>query len=109
LTTGRDWKFPIVTQNICSTVQATRLIELWNSLPDGEQSRCHSPGFAFQLIIENDPVFTAAICWRCNNITFAGSFANLEWRTFDGESDGALQLLQLCQEVAGNFSGELKR
>jgi hypothetical protein len=104
LRTGKQWQFPILGEGLCSAVQSETLVALWNSLPPGEQSRCHIPGFAFQLLHGQEAVFTAALCWRCNNVSFAGTLATLQRRHFDASSQVAEQLLALCREVVGNVS-----
>jgi hypothetical protein len=84
----------------CTGAQAHRIAELWNALPDAETARCHSPGFALQAVVEGAPVFTANICWRCNNVSIDGAAAADSWRTFDGESEPAARLLEICGEIA---------
>src|SRR5262249_14652523 len=94
--------FRVLREGNCSLVQNASLIELWNALPNAEQARCHIPGFAIQLLRGPHPVFTAALCWKCNNISLAGSVATLSWRKFDASSQSAQRLLVLCEEVVSN-------
>lgn len=84
----------------CTDEQATSIASLWNSLPDGEQARCHSPGFALQALVEEAPVFTANICWDCNNVSIDGPAASISWRSFEARSRQAQTLLALCSQVA---------
>lgn len=68
---------------------------LWHqilALPDGEQMRCHTPKYGIHLGMERGEYHTAAICWKCNNISISNS-GEYEWRTFDGHSDAAQSLL----------------
>ena len=102
LATGTHWRFPILRERLCTAEQSKRLVELWNQLPTGEVARCHVPGFAFQLMLGEEPVFTAALCWQCNNVSFAGRLATVQSRAFEASSDMAKQMLSLCQEVAGH-------
>ena len=96
--------FVVHTSAVCTPEQALIVAELWNSLPDGMQSRCHMPGYALQVIIKGEIVFTAAICWQCNNVSISGKHATAEWRNFDAESGQAQKLLQLCEKVTQNAS-----
>ena len=100
LQTSEQWKFQVLRVGICTAVQKATLIELWNELPHGEQMRCHNPGFAIQVFHEGQPTFTAAVCWSCNNISMSGHLASLDWRNFDGSSQVARCLLELCRAVA---------
>lgn len=97
--TGAHWRFRIVREGLCSDAQATMVGELWETLPPGEVARCHSPGFALQFWAQGEIAFTAALCWQCNNISFAGSHAPPHGKTFDGNSSTAHQLLQICKMV----------
>lgn len=113
LRTGMHWRFPVLRRSLCSDAQAARAVHLWNALPDGEGARCHIPGFALEFLIRDGPalttestkgfriVFTAALCWQCNTISFAGDLAPSDRRTFDAGSEAAVRLLRLCEEVAG--------
>jgi hypothetical protein len=99
LSISATWKFGILRQGDCTAEQAGLIQSLWNDLPEGETARCHLPGFAIQAVVKGEPVFSAAICWTCNNVSIGGSMATQTWRTFDAESPEALRLLALCQEV----------
>jgi len=105
----QTWHFPIVGSGTCNPAQAISAIELWNALPDDDQARCHNPGFAIQLFGAGNPLWTAALCWQCNNISIGGPQASLKWRTFAADSPLAKALLQLCKEVAGRSEPRLLR
>ena len=96
---SEDLQFPVVARHQCSREDAALVIALWNQLPDGLQARCHVPGFAIEVLLGSEVVFTAALCWKCNNVTMGGRLAKESWRTFDAESDAALRLLRLCKEA----------
>ena len=97
--TGEYWQFPVVVRHQCSQEEASLVIALWNQLPEGMQARCHVPGFAIEVLLGPEVVFTAALCWQCNNASMAGRLAKESWRTFDAESGEALRLLRLCKEA----------
>ena len=101
LRTGVQWEFQVLREAECSRPQSEEVVTLWNGLPEAEQSRCHIPGFAIQLLQGSKAVFTAALCWQCNNVSFAGDLASIKSRRFDGESVAAKDLLQLCRSVVG--------
>jgi hypothetical protein len=94
-------QFPVVARHQCSREEAALVIALWNQLPDAEPVRCHVPGFAIEVLLGPEVVFTAALCWQCHNASMAGRLAGESWRRFDAESDQALQLLRLCKEATG--------
>ena len=100
LQTADQWKFQGLRVGICTAVQKATLIELWNQLPHAEQMHCHNPGFAIQVIHDGQTAFTAAVCWDCNNISMSGHHASMDWRRFDGSSQVAQRLLELCRTVA---------
>lgn len=102
LSTGTYFRFPILRQGMCGGEQAGSIIRFWNELSDDQMARCHNPGFALQLLLGSEPVFTAALCWDCNNISFAGRLAPTSLRAFDGRSEAAVQLLRLCKKVTGS-------
>jgi hypothetical protein len=97
--TGERSQFPVVARHQCSQEEASLVVALWNQLPDGLQARCHVPGFAIEVLLGAEVVFTAALCWQCNNVTMGGRLAKESWRTFEAESDPALRLLRLCKEA----------
>jgi hypothetical protein len=99
LQVGTHWKFQIVGHGACDSSQAAQLVRLWNALPEGMTARCHMPGYAFQLLLDGEIVFTAALCWQCNNVSFAGRLATGTGRTFDGSTEQAIELLRLCEAV----------
>jgi hypothetical protein len=99
VSTGEHSQFPVVARHQCSQEEASLVIALWNQLPDGLQARCHVPGFAIEVLLGSEVVFTAALCWQCNNVTMGGRLAKESWRTFDAESDPALRLLRVCKET----------
>lgn len=99
LATSGPWKFEVLKYGFCSAEQALQLASLWNDLPPGETARCHVPGFAFQAYVGREVVFSAAICWKCNNISIGGPLASENWRVFDAATTEAQSLLKLCQEV----------
>ena len=76
------------------------LIRLWNGLPSDEQMRCHYPAFALQFWLDAQPVFTASLCWGCNNVFITGPMASSSLRQFDGGSVPANALLRMCQRLA---------
>jgi hypothetical protein len=102
LRTGSHWQFRIVRQGLCSEKQALSVEELWNALPPGDVARCHLPGFALQFFARNEIAFTAALCWQCNNISYAGVHAPIHRLTFDGRSRDSDQLLRICKTVTNS-------
>jgi len=102
VSTGKHWNFPVLGEGTCSSIQVCELVELWNALPDAEQARCHIPGFAIQVLKATEVVFTASLCWHCNNISIASSLATLGWRQFDASSLSARRRLSLCKEIVAS-------
>lgn len=100
-----SFRYHILEQGLCDQHQAEKILKLWNTLPPGDQDRCHNPAFALQFISQNAITFTAAICWGCNNISISGPLAATDWRLFNGEFEIALQLFRLCGDVAGYVYG----
>ncbi len=98
---GENIEYPVVARHQCTREEAASVIALWNQLPDSVQARCHVPGFAIEVLLGTEVVFTAALCWTCNNVSIAGRLSKAAWRTFDAESDQALRLLRLCKEATG--------
>lgn len=93
--------FEVIKQVSCSIDQGKEVLRLFELLPDDELYRCYIPGFAIQLRSKSEAVFTAALCWRCNNGVIIGSIALINELTFDGDSEPALKLLSLCEEITG--------
>ena len=98
---NEHWQFPVIARHQCSREEAALVIALWNRLPDAAETRCHVPGFAIEVLLGPEVVFTAALCWRCHNASMVGRLAKGSWRRFNAESDQALQLLRLCKEATG--------
>ncbi len=101
ISTGQHWQFPVIARYQCTQEQAELVIALWNQLPDSEQMRCHVPGFAIEVLLGPEVVFTAALCWECHNVSIGGRLAQDSWRTF---TDPGGKLLGLCKEVTKNQS-----
>ena len=99
--TSSHFSFPVLRRKRCSPVDADRILELWNALPEGEGARCHMPGFALELRQAREAIFVAALCWECNNVSVAGREAVIETRLFDATSREAQELLELCRRVSG--------
>jgi hypothetical protein len=99
VSTGEGIQFPVVARHQCSQEEASLVIALWNQLPDGLLARCHVPGFAIEVLLGPEVVFTAALCWECDNVSMGGRLAKESWRTFNAGSDPALRLLRLCKET----------
>jgi hypothetical protein len=97
IVTTSGWCFAVSREALCTDAQAAVLVSLWDRLPPGETARCHIPGFAIQLSHQGRVVFTAALCWKCNNISIAGDLASENWRAFNAESVEAIELLRLCE------------
>jgi hypothetical protein len=77
------------------------VVTLWGQLVEGEQARCHTPGYAIQLLSGKESIFIAALCWHCNNISMSGVSLTESFRTFESNSKAAVSLLRLCENVAG--------
>jgi len=99
--TSSHFSFPVLRRKRCSPVDADRILELWNALPEGEGARCHLPGFALELRQAGEAIFVAALCWECNNVSIAGREAVIEKRLFDASSKPAQELLERCRRVSG--------
>lgn len=99
IATSGQWCFHIKRTATFTETECVALVSLWDQLPGGETARCHLPGFAFQLMLEEQAVFIAALCWQCNNASIGGSLASESWRTFDASADSAIKLLSLCQNA----------
>ncbi|HEY8024325.1 MAG TPA: hypothetical protein VIF60_07155 [Burkholderiaceae bacterium] len=104
LETGRGWRFSICSRTVCDEQESFEVIGLWNALTTGEPARCHTPGYAIELVQNGEKVFTAALCWHCNNISISGRLASIGWRNFDASSDAARALLQFCQKSVSRNS-----
>lgn len=102
ITTSPQWSFAVLRRAECSADQADEIIRHWNGLPAGKQARCHTPGFALELLIAGECVFVAALCWKCDNISIGGPMATLHHREFESASIPASRLLKLCQQIAGS-------
>ena len=102
IATGTHWAFPVLKRSTCVPEQIEEIVRHWNGLPAGEQARCHTPGFALELFVKGKSVFVAALCWRCNNISFGGSMASLSHREFEARSIPGSRLLQLCRRAITN-------
>lgn len=85
--------------NQCTPEQASRIASLWSALRADDQARCHIPGFALELVSGDEVIFSASICWTCNNICMSGPLSTAQWATFDATSTEARALLSLCQTV----------
>jgi hypothetical protein len=101
ISTSEHWQFRVLRENVCSAEQSKTVVDLWNLLPEGSVARCHVPGFGIQLMLQGEVIFIAALCWQCNNISIGGKLADTGWRAFDAASDSAIQLLNICEQVAG--------
>lgn len=99
LHTGTHWRFRMLRQNLCRDEQVMQVGKLWNALPSGQAARCHLPGFALQFLARDEIAFSAALCWQCNTISFAGDHAPHHRTTFDGTSPEAIELLHICKAV----------
>lgn len=99
-----QWKFPITNVGKCTEIQMHLVVTLWGQLIEGEPARCHTPGYAIQLLSSKVPIFIAALCWHCNNISMSGVSLTKNFRTFDANSKGAVSLLRLCENVAGKHA-----
>lgn len=100
LSIGQQWRFRIISRVVCAADEAAEVISLWNKIPDGDEARCHDPGFALELLLGGETVFVAALCWRCNNASIGGRLASAEWRRFDASSYEAQRLLKLCKALS---------
>lgn len=104
LQVSEQWKFPIIKVGMCTEIQAYLVVTLWSQLIEGEQARCHASGYAIQLLSGKEPIFIAALCWHCNNISMTGVSLAENFRTFDSSSKAAVSLLRLCENVAGKHA-----
>jgi hypothetical protein len=91
--------FPTVGRVVCPPDHARRIVSALVSLTEDEQARCHIPGFAVDLHNDGEVVFTANICWSCNNMRLSGSKAPSAWATFDATCAPAKLILALCIEL----------
>lgn len=98
------WKFPVVNVGRCTEIQMHLVVTLWEQLVESEQARCHTPGYAIQLLSGKEPIFIAALCWHCNNISMSCISLTKNFRTFDSSSKAAVSLLRLCENVAGKHA-----
>ncbi|PHS13736.1 MAG: hypothetical protein COA78_06500 [Blastopirellula sp.] len=81
----------------CVDSELIEICNLWNTLPYGEQARCHIPGYALRIRVKDEIQLVATICWECNNIHLSGSKCVERCREFDGSSEIAQRMLKLCQ------------
>jgi len=78
--------------------EAQRIAELWRTLPEGEEMRCHIPPFGLRFFAGDDLVCEASICWRCNNI-FGQAGADEVFFEFDGSLAPSRALLKACENA----------
>lgn len=76
----------VLKASTLSAADAEDLIRLWNDLPEGDAMRCHIPRHGIQLLSGSEAIFSAAICFECNNIRICGPLSDTDWRTFDAGS-----------------------
>jgi hypothetical protein len=84
---------------------AQRIAELWRTLPEGEQARCHLPPFGLKFYAEGILVCQASICWRCNNI-FGETGGDRLFFAFEGSAAPSRELLKECEAALGESTTE---
>jgi len=83
------WVHSVTSEVTVLPREADLLLGLWDALPalpDDEAARCHIPRHGFELIERGEPVFSAAVCFECSNISIGGRLALEKWRTFGATS-----------------------
>jgi len=91
--------YATIQRIVCPTGHAKSIVISLASLTEDEQARCHIPAFAIDLENDGEVVFSANICWSCNNMRLSGSKASSAWATFDSTSAPAKLLFALCVEL----------
>ena len=76
--------------------EAERMAALFRGAPDADSARCHVPSFRLRFRDETGSVLDAAVCWTCNNISIVFDGGGTGWAVFDGESDPARELMEMC-------------
>ena len=106
LRTSPTFCFKLATGVVtCDAELASGLWTRMLDLPAAEQMRCHIPLYGIHINMENGRFFTAAICWKCNNISISNS-GEYEWQKFDGESVAAKRLLNDVKALAESSEAE---
>jgi hypothetical protein len=75
---------------------AQQVAQLWRSLPDGEQMRCHNPRHGLRFYCGESVLLEAAICFECNNISIIANGRH-EWVAFDGQAPSSQRLLAMIR------------
>lgn len=96
--TGDHWEFLIEGQSVVEPDVASQFQGLWQNLPEGEQARCHTPGFGIEVRDGERLELRAAFCFQCNNISIRTD-SSTDMRVFDAGSEPGCGLLQLFKSV----------
>lgn len=89
--------FPITMSTIISdALSVNAIVDLWHTLPEYEQDRCHFPPYGLRFISQESIVLEASICWKCNNI-WTKSPEKRSSYNFHGASEPAQKLLKILQ------------
>ena len=83
---------------------AHHIAGLYRQLEPDMQYRCHLPPYGFKFHLVNSNVVIASLCWRCNNaaVWISSSLHKTTGFTFNGESQPALELLNICRRYLPN-------
>jgi len=92
VTTSRSFDFDVINYVEMNVEDGNEIIQLINSLPFDEPSRCHNPAFGVELLQGEKQVFVCSICWSCNNIFIINNGVQ-GYVDFDSQSTPAGKLL----------------
>jgi hypothetical protein len=75
--------------------------DIWRGLNPcfRRQSLCHNPVFAVEFFEGEKRVFRTSLCWHCNNFYVELLPGSATWYGFDGDSPGALRVLEYFEEL----------
>jgi hypothetical protein len=85
--------------------EVQRIAEMSRALPEGEQSRCHTPPFGLRFFAGDKLVCEASICWKCNNIFGHAGTEKLAF-LFDGSAVQSRELLKECEQALDEPAAE---
>lgn len=86
------FEYDVINYVEMNVENGNEIIQLINSLPNGEPARCHIPRFGLELLESENQIFVCSICWQCNNI-FIMNKGISDSLNFDSQSAEANVLL----------------
>jgi len=94
-----SFAFPIYATVEVEGGEASEIAELWRSLPQAEQMRCHIPAYGLRFYRGGQMILEASVCWTCNNIWIRAENSESVY-TFDSSAETSQRLLATLHEIA---------